>query len=501
MALPGCATADSGVALVGGVALDHYYITNQSRLEGERVGKSIVVVGAGPAGIAAAVAASEAGGRVTMVSDEPAGGRANWHSLGPSKVWLAAVEAYEQSVGAIALGLTAEAVPPDTAVVLARIRELAGRWSARQAESLSLAGVEWVDGFASLDGPGRVKVVNRLAGGESLLEPDAVILATGSVPYFPEGLRPDGDRVLAPRFAGSLREIPGDVVVIGGGATGAEFVYLFDSLGSEVTWMLDDRGVLPDFPPEAAALLVEALDRRGVRRVQGPAARIERGGRGVVVVCGNGRRYAAHSAFLAVGRLPALGGLAPETVGLAPRPDGTLWVDAYGRTEVPNIYAVGDVAGPPMLANYGEAQGRVAGLHAAGVTAPGFRPETVVHAVYTSPQIAKVGDAEGVAGIGHPGRIGRIRAPFHAGLHALLHPGKGWLELVLEQPEGRIIGAWAVGPGAADSLAPVALAVRLRATAEQMAEVAPAVPTITELPFIAAREAARLTGDIDAPTR
>lgn len=461
----------------------------------------IVVLGAGPAGIAAAVSAAEGGARVTVVSDEPAGGRANWHSLGPSKIWLAAVEAYEQAVGALAMGMTVEASPPEADAVLARIRELSGRWSGRQAEALSLAGVEWMDGFGTFDGAGVVRVQDRTGATVEQMEPDAVILATGSVPEFPDGLRPDGDRVLAPRFAGKLAEIPRDVVVIGGGATGAEFSYLFDSLGSEVTWMLDERAVLPEYPPEASALLVEALDRRGVRRVIGPASRVDRGGRGVVVIAADGKRYAAHTAFLAMGRVPALKGVGLESIGLAPRSDGTLWVDAFGRTEVAGVYAVGDVAGPPMLANYGEAQGRVAGLHAAGMPVSGFRPECVVHAVYTSPQIAKVGDAEGVAGIGHPGRILRVRAPFHAGLHALLHPGTGWLELVLERPEGRIIGAWAVGPSAADSLAPVALAIRLRATAEQMAEVAPAVPTVSELPFMAAREAVRVNGDIDASTR
>ncbi len=473
----------------------------QSRKEGPTVSRAIVVTGAGPAGVAAAVAAAEAGARVTLVSDEPAGGRANWHSLGPSKVWLAAVEMYEQAVGAIAMGLAVEAAPPDVPVVLARIRELAGRWSARQAEALSLAGVEWVDGFASLAGPGRVQVRDRAGAITGHLEADAVIMATGSVPRFPEGLMPDGDRILAPRFAGRLEEVPGDIVVIGGGATGAEFVYLFDSLGCEVTWLLDERGVLPDFPPEASALLVEALDRRGVRRVAGPAARVERAGRGVVVVAEDGRRFAAHSAFLAVGRVPAVRGLGLETVDLAPRADGTLWVDAYGRTETPGVYAVGDVAGPPMLANYGEAQGRIAGLHAAGLPVGGFRPECVVHAVYTSPQLAKVGDAEGLAGVGHPGRVTRVRVPFQSALHTLLHPGKGWLEIVLELPEGRIIGGWAVGPNAADTLAPVAFAIRLHATAEQMADVAPAVPTVSELPFIAAREAARVAANSDAHAR
>ncbi|HEX9109569.1 MAG TPA: FAD-dependent oxidoreductase, partial [Longimicrobiales bacterium] len=217
--------------------------------------RSILVIGAGPAGIAAGVAAAEAGARVTIVSDEPAGGRANWHSLGPSKVWLAAVEAYEQTIGAVALGMAEEAAPPQLDMVLTRIRELAGRWSARQAEALSLAGVSWLNGFASLGGPGRVKVQDRSGQVVQELEPDAIILATGSVPRFPDGLRPDGDRIMAPRFAGKLEEVPRDVVVIGGGATGAEFVYLFDSLGSEVTWVLDERGVLPEFPPEAAAML------------------------------------------------------------------------------------------------------------------------------------------------------------------------------------------------------------------------------------------------------
>lgn len=455
------------------------------------VSRAIVVIGAGPAGIAAAVAAAEAGARVKLVSDEPPGGRANWQGLGPSKVWLAAVEAYEQAVRALGMGLTVEVAPPEAGTVLPRIRELANRWSTRQAESLSLAGVEWVDGFASLAGPGRVEVRDREGRATASLGTDAVIIATGSVPVLPDGLTEDGERILTPRFAGKLEEIPRDVVVIGGGSTAAEFVYLFDSLGAEVTWMLDELGVLPDYPAEASAMLVEALDRRGVRRVVGPMRRVDRGGRGVVVIAGDGKRYAAHSAFLALGRVPALGGMALESVGLARPTQGVLQVDAYARTEAPGIYAVGDVAGPPMMANYAEAQGRVAGLHAAGAPVAGFRPECVVHAVYTSPQIAKVGDADGAGESAHPGRIVRARTPYHAGLHALLHPGKGWIEMVLERPGGRILGAWSVGPTAADALAPVALAIRLNATAEQMAEVAPAVPTISELPFIAAREAVR----------
>lgn len=251
-----------------------------------------------------------------------------------------------------------------------------------------------------------------------------------------------------------------------------------------VTWLVAEPGVLPMLALAAAKELATTLAARGVAvRVGPPAERIEHTEAGVVVVTADGARFGAAMAFLAVGRSPDLSHLA--AAGLSTGLDGTLAVDSYGRTLVPGIYAAGDAASGPMLANRAMAQGWIAGRHATGMAVAPYRPETVVHAVYSDSEVAQVGDV--TAG---DGDLGRVRVPFAAGLKAhLLHHGDGWLELVYEPAGGLVRGAVAVGPHASDVLAPVALAIQLGATVEQLGAIFGAHPARSELAFIAARRA------------
>lgn len=447
--------------------------------------KHIIVIGGGPAGIEAARTAAKIGQKVTIITDAPLGGRAGWHSLLPSKVWLTAADTLGLLADVHALGLEPLNPVINRQQVLTRIKQVKGVWNQSQKAELTALGVEIVTGLASFASEDSIDVHDADGNLMQTLTADAFIVTTGSVPRFPPNLKPDGRRVIAPRFASHLKDLPKSMVVIGAGPTGCEFAYLFNRGGVDVTWIVDDLGVLPQMYPDAGKALGLALVRQGVRMVQGQFAdRIERGEDGITAVLQDGSRYAADMAFVAIGRMPDWGRLNLAAAGLHPE-NGRIELDGYGRCQSNHkIYLAGDVDGGWMVANKAMTQARIAALHASdGKTKP-FNPNKVVLAIYTEPQVAQVGVVNGVE------KMGRVRVPFSAALKAHLLPdGEGFMELTYRESDRRLLGGLAVGPHAADLLTAVALALHLKADIDALADIFPAHPTLTELLFIAARHA------------
>lgn len=432
--------------------------------------EQIVIIGGGPAGIEAATTAAQADRPVVLISDGPIGGRAGWHSLLPSKVWLAA-------------GERAAGSALDVPELLEDLAQVKREWNEAAAAELRALGVEIVTGEATFAAPNQIE----LRDGEGVLQTTftgtTVIVAVGSVPFFPPELRPDGRRVLAPRFLSHLRELPATMLVIGAGPTGCESAYLFSALGVEVTWIVDQFGVLPQFHPDAGAFLAHALVRQGVRMVEGQlAARLEREEGGVTAVLSDGARYDAEMAFVAIGRKPDWSRLNLSAAGLEVGAEGRYTVDGFGRSSNPKVYLVGDADDNWMIANKALSQGRVAALHAAGrMTAP-YDPALIVQPVYTEPQVAQVGEV-----LPAPD-LRTLRLPYSASLKAHLLPqGAGFFSLTYSERDGRVRGAVAAGAHAADILAPVVVALKLGARVSDLAGLYGAYPTLSELPFSAAR--------------
>ena len=445
--------------------------------------KQIIIIGGGPAGIEAAKAAAKAGASATIVSEGPVGGRSGWHSLLPSKVWLSAADA---------AGLLAESPfatsqeKPAPATILPHLQQIKQQWNTQQVEALKSLGVEIVTGQATFISANSVLVKDNEGQEVATLSGDAVILATGSVPFFPPKLKPNGKTVIAPRFMSALKSLPSSVIVVGAGATGTETVYLFNRLGVDVTWIVDQFGVLPGYPEAAGELMAEILAKRGVKIVQGKLADHfeENEDGGVTAVLQDSTRETADLAFVAIGRFADVGRLNVAAAGLAVPERHYPETNEYCQTAVSTIYAVGDAAGPPMVANRAMAMARVAGLHAAGADVGSYNPDAVVAAVYSEPQVAQVGVTSA-----DDGSIQTTRLDFGAVMKAhLLGEVEGFVELTFDD-ERKVVGGTAVGAHAGDVLAPVALAIQVGATLDDLAGIFAAHPTLSELAFATARNA------------
>lgn len=443
--------------------------------------KHIIVIGGGPAGIEAARAAATVGASVTLISEGPVGGRAGWDSLLPSKVWLAAAD----TAGLLATSPFADAATMlAPATILAQLQHTKAVWSTQQTAALQALGVNIRFGVANVATPNSIVVQDESGQPVTTLTADRVILAVGSVPIFPPNLRPDGKKIIAPRMMSGLKTLPASMVVIGGGATGTEMAYLFNRLGLAVTWVVEPKGVLPTFAPAAGELVAAILATRGVTLVRNARAdHIEHEGDDVAVVMADGRRVKAAMAFVAIGRTPDLQRLNVAGVGLALNAANHPIIDDFCQTTVPGIYAVGDIVGPPMVANRAMAMARVAGLHAAGGPVAPFNPHAVVAAIYSEPQVAQVGIVTA-----DDGTIQTTRVPVSAALKShLIADLEGFVELAYDQ-SGKVTGGVAVGPHAGDTLAPVALAVHVGATVRDLAAIYAAHPGLSELAFAAARQ-------------
>jgi dihydrolipoamide dehydrogenase len=442
----------------------------------------ILIIGGGPAGLHAALAAAGQGKRVTLVSEMPPGGRAAWQTLLPSKMWLQA--GWKRA-------------PATLEEMRARYETVAGTWQRQMVLELERAGVELVLGTAVFTGPHEVEVRPPEGGYGEPLTADTIIIAVGAVPFVPPGMQPDGERVLSPHLIWKLRELPRSMVVIGAGGPATEYVDAFSRLGVQITWVTGPTSVLSAFPMDAGRFISEVMQRRGVKVVPGILAReIERvdvGGKPCVrVQAVSGAVFEADMAFVATGLRPDLGRLNLPAAGLKVGSSGGMATDPFYRSAHPHIYLVGDAASP-LSANISIAQGRVAGWHAAGLAVEPVRTDLAVMAIYTEPQIAMVGQMSD-----RSGGLQKVRVPFNSCLraHLLEAPDHGipgildgcFVEIAYDT-ERRVMGALGVCPEAAEILTPLAVAIRAGLTLDVLASVYAAHPTFSELAILAARMA------------
>ncbi len=458
----------------------------------------IVIIGGGPAGYEAALVAAELGAEVVLVSDEGLGGNTVLWDCVPSKALIAAsLEAAGRGSDMSsprAPGTCASRTDVDFPGVLRRIHALAQQQSQDIHEQVRRVGVRFVGGRAELAGAHTVVVRDREGTQTDRIRADAVLIATGSVPRTMPSAPIDGEVVLSSRDLYRLPRVPERLVVVGSGATGAEYANAFLQFGADVTFVISRDRLLPSQDRDAALVLEEVFDERGMQKVRNARAeRVERVGGGAVVHLDDGQKLEGSHVLLAIGQVPRTDGLGLHRVGVRLDQRGAVRVDGVSRTGVPGIYAAGDVTATIMLASVAAMQGRIAMWHLLGQAVAPLRLDAVAATVFTDPQIATVGVSEQQAqAAGLPFEVESLPLTRNSRgkMAGLRH---GFVKLIVQPGSGTVIGGSVVAGYASDLIAPISVAVHNRLTAAQLSQAFQIYPSLTgSVQEVARRLAARV---------
>lgn len=444
----------------------------------------IVIVGGGPAGYEAALMAAQLDADVVVVDRDGVGGACVLKDCVPSKTLIATSEVLTAVAGSPSLGVRLgagrpEAVEADLPAVNRRVKDLARAQSADIARRLAREGVQIVAGRARLVGAGRV-VATDADGREQGIGADVVIVATGGSPRVLPGAVPDGERILDWRQVYDLERLPEHLVVVGSGVTGAEFANAYQAMGVPVTWVSSRDRVMPSEDADAARLLEDVFTRRGMRIMKNARAQaVHRVEGGVVVELADGRRVEGSHALMAVGSVPNTEGMGLPESGATLTAGGHVRVDRVSRTTSPNVYAAGDVTGVLPLASVAAMQGRIAVWHALGEAVTPLRLSTVASNVFTDPELATVGVAEGASDVGGV-RLRTAKLPLATNARAKMQGiTDGFVKLFCRPGTGTVLGGVVVAPRASELILPVSIAVQHGLTVDQLAHTFSIYPSLT----------------------
>jgi dihydrolipoamide dehydrogenase len=420
----------------------------------------LIILGGGPAGNTCATVAATLGAEVTLIERDIIGGAAHLWDCIPSKALIATGAELSELQRARLMGLQASGTL-DIEALRERVRSIETRLHTSIRELLVSQGVRLIAGTARFKGPHEIVVDTGTTLEE--LEADVVLVATGSRPRVPEWAPVDGERVLTTRQAYPPPEIPEHIVVVGSGVTGVEFTHMFRALGAEVTLLVSRQQVLPLKDPEVAAVLEDAFLERGVRLLKGARAdAIERFADGVRVHCDDGRTVDASHAVLAVGSIPNTEDLGLDVAGVETDERGYIRVNHNCLSNVPHIYAAGDVSGKLPLSSVASMQGRKIAEHLMGLHNRPHRHldyDKAASAIFTEPEIADVGLAEAEA-FASGRKIRVTKVPFSANAKALIKGDpRGFVKIISDPATGVVLGGSIVGRAAAELISVLAVAV------------------------------------------
>ena len=450
--------------------------------------KHIIIIGAGPGGYVAAIRAAQLGARVTVVENQALGGVClNWGCI-PSKALLSVVELGDKAKKATDFGLTLQgAVGYDLARMVARKNKVVDGLVKGIATLFKTWGIQHIEGTGEIVENRTVKIAKR-DGTEERLEGEAIIIATGSswpnLPMFPI----DGRQIITSKEALDTTSIPDSLLIVGGGVEGCEFAALYSGMGTQVTVIELLPHILPLEDEEMSSMMARELTKRGVTIQTGTTVeKIERGGAGVKAILKDGTGLEAEKLLVSVGRGFNTKGIGLEKVGVQLGRRGEILVNSRMETNVPGIYAIGDVVGKAMLAHVASAQGKVAVENV--LEHPREIDYRVVPAgIFTLPEIGRVGlterqaREEAQAHGDNPEtaiKVGRFR---YAGLGKAQGTGDttGLFKIVSDTKTDEILGAHIMGAHATDVVHEIALAMQLRAKVSDIAEMIHAHPTFSE---------------------
>ena len=445
----------------------------------------VVIVGDGPGGYEGALVARQLGADVTLVSSGQIGGSAVLTDCVPSKTLIATAEAIDDAAASGYLGVRINGHPADKAdfsvdlrTVNKRVMELARAQSNGISASLNESGIEIIQGRGALTNDDTVTITTDT--GETTIPADTILIATGARPrVLPEAM-PDGERILTWEQVYSLTELPGHLIVVGSGVTGAEFASAFHALGSEVTLVSSRDQVLPGEDSDAARVLEEVFQRRGLRvQARTRALAATRDGDTVFVSLNDGTTIEGTHVLMAVGSLPNTEDLGLAEAHVETDDRGFITVDRVSRTSARHIYAAGDCTGVNMLASVAAMQGRIAMYHALGDAVSPLDANAISSTIFTEPEIATVGLQQSDLEEGEF-RGEHIMLPLRTNARAKMHGHRdGFVKLFARKGSRIVAGGVIVAPNASELIHSVTLAVDNRLTVDQLAQAFTVYPSLS----------------------
>ena len=449
----------------------------------------IIVIGSGPGGYVTAIRAAQLGFKTAIVERSFLGGIcSNWGCI-PTKALLRSAEIYHYMKHAKDYGLSADNVQFDPAAVVKRSRGVAGRMNNGVGFLMKKNKIPVIWGEATIDAPGKISVkASSVEAPKGSLGPGSyqakhIIVATGARPRALPGLEPDKKLVWTYFEAMNPDRMPKSLLVVGSGAIGIEFASFYRTMGAEVTVVEVLPQILPVEDAEIAAFARKAFEKQGIKILSNTkVTKLEKKADSVVATIDDGKAPQTvefDRVISAVGVVGNIEGFGIEKLGVK-TDRGCIVIDGYGKTSVPGIYAIGDVAGPPMLAHKAEHEGVICVEAIKGLHPHAMDKNLIPGCTYCHPQIASVGMTEAKAKeAGKDVRVGRF--PFVGNGKAIaLGEDQGMVKVVFDKKTGQLLGAHLVGAEVTELIQGFVVAMNLETTEEELMHTIFPHPTISE---------------------
>jgi len=446
-----------------------------------------LVIGSGPGGYVAGIRLGQLKKRAMVVERDKPGGICLNVGCIPSKALITASKYFDKMKHGADMGLYADNVRLDMPKLQSWKSEVVGKLTGGVRTLLKINGCDYRTGVARLTSRNTVELSEK--DGKVTIQADNIVLATGSRPIEIPGFKFDGNRIVDSTGALDFSAVPERFVVIGGGYIGIEIGTLYAKLGSKVTVVEALPAILAGNDPEIVQVVARKLKKLGVEVVTGAKAKAwtEKAGRAVVTVelDGNDVSLDADKVLVAVGRRPNSEGLGLEELGVKIE-RGFIPVDRRLRTNVPGIYAIGDVAGQPMLAHKASREAEVVAEVIAGRKTE-FDVRCIPAVIFSDPEVASAGiTADEAQKRGHEIKVGKF--PFAALGRAIANADTdGFVKVVIDADSKEVLGIHVVGNGASDIIAEAALAIEMGALADDISLTIHAHPTLPEAIMEAAK--------------
>lgn len=450
----------------------------------------LAVIGSGPGGYVAAIRAAQLGLKTAIIEADRLGGVClNWGCI-PTKALLKNAEVLHQIKQARTYGIDVPEYSINFPRGIQRSRSVAERLSKGIGFLMQKNGIDHIVGRAKILTPTSIQVKDDI--GTQTVSASHIIVATGGRPRSFPGLEIDDDRVIGAKKAMTLESIPASMIVIGAGAIGIEFSYFYSMYGTKVTVIEMEDRILPLEDAEISAELEKSLKKSGIK-IQ-TATRVEKIERlktkvKVHTVSGDTKEIIeGELALVAVGVQGNIENIGLEGVGVKTDRQAIV-IDDTCRTNVPNIYAIGDVTGPPWLAHVASAQGRIAAEAIAGKNPRPLDLTNIPGCTYCQPQVASLGLTEAAAkNQGLDIKVGRFM--FRASGKALASgDSAGFVKIIFDAEFGELLGCHIIGAEATELIAELGVAKALESTWEEIAATIHAHPTLSEAVMEAAADA------------